>query len=96
METIRLDIAGRVYPLSVPDKEVEGLKQAALAVTQQVDRFREQYQVQDRGDLLAMTALQFASRTQVPKEAAPSPVSEENEHRLNDLISRMEAALTGS
>jgi cell division protein ZapA len=94
METIRLDIAGRTYPLSVPEQEVEGLKQAAEAVCDQVDRFREQYHVQDRGDLLAMTALQFASRT--AQHPAPAPLSAETDHRLHDLLARMDAALTGS
>mgnify|MGYP003740628359 CR=1 FL=1 len=94
METIRLDIAGRTYPLSVPESEADGLKRAAEAVSSQVDRFREQYQVQDRGDLLAMTALHFATRKPAPNEA-PS-ISDENERRLTDLLARMDAALSGS
>ena len=96
METIRLDIAGRVYPLSVPESEVNGLKRAAEDVSAQVERFREQYQVQDRGDLLAMTALQFATRSATPKEAPPTVISDENEIRLTDLLARMDAALSGS
>lgn len=96
METIRLDIAGRVYPLSVPESEVDGLKRAAADVSEQVNRFREQYQVQDRGDLLAMTALQFATRSAAPKKAPPTAISDENERRLTDLLARMDAALSGS
>mgnify|MGYP000476819498 CR=1 FL=1 len=96
METIRLNIAGRVYPLSVPAEEAEGLRAAAEAVSTQVEAFREQYQVQDRGDLLAMTALQLASRPHEPQVAAPAGISEENERRLNDLLARMDAALSGS
>ena len=61
-----------------------------------VQAFREQYQVQDRGDLLAMTALQLASRPHEPQVAAPAGISEENERRLNDLLARMDAALSGS
>ena len=100
METIRLNIAGRVYPLSVPAEEADGLQKAAEAVSAQVDRFREQYQVQDRGDLLAMTALQFASRPAASQaaatEVAPVPISDDNARRLDDLLARIDAALSGS
>jgi cell division protein ZapA len=96
METIRLNIAGRVYPLSVPAEEAEGLRAAAEAVSHQVEAFRKQYQVQDRGDLLAMTALQFATRPAEHQAAETAAISEENERRLNDLLARMDAALTGS
>ena len=98
METIRLNIAGRVYPLTVPAAEAADLQAAASAVSRQVEQFREQYQVQDRGDLLAMTALQFASRP-APAETVETPaipISEENSRRLDDLLTRVDAALTES
>ena len=94
METLRLNIAGRVYPLSVPAEEADGLRAAADAVSQQVEKFREQYQVQDRGDLLAMTALQLAAKPATP--TAPTALSAENERRLEDLLARLDLALSGS
>jgi hypothetical protein len=53
METIRLNIAGREYPLSAAANEVESLRQAADAINAQFDAFRQQFQ--------AMTALQLTS-----------------------------------
>ncbi|MFZ9055622.1 MAG: cell division protein ZapA [Flavobacteriales bacterium] len=61
METIRLNIAGREYPLSAAANEVESLRQAADAINAQFDAFRQQFQVDDPVDLLAMTALQLTS-----------------------------------
>lgn len=99
METVRLNIAGREYPLRAPASEVEKLKQAAQTINAQFDAFKEKFQVDDPLDLLAMTALHLASEGQSTEMPEQAPVAAQNTlsaHTLNqiaELSSRMERLL---
>ena len=64
METVRLNIAGREYPLRAPGSEVENLRRAAATINNQFDAFKAQFNVEDPVDLLAMTALHLATESQ--------------------------------
>ena len=61
METVRLNIAGREYPLRAPASEVENLRRAAATINDQFDAFKAQFNVEDPG-LLAMTALHWLQK----------------------------------
>ena len=50
MENIRIEIAGREYPLSIQSSEVTNVKAAADKVSAQVEVFRKQFSVEDRID----------------------------------------------
>lgn len=61
---IKLSIADRVYPLTItPDKE-EGLRKAAKNINDLIKQFEQSYAVRDKQDVLAMCALQFASKVE--------------------------------
>ncbi len=63
---INIVIAGRTYPLSVNNiKEEEGMRKAALAINTLISRFEQNYAVSDKQDVLAMCALQFASKLEI-------------------------------
>ena len=97
METIHIEIAGRTYPLTVASEEAALLKRAGEMVAQQMESFRSQYGVEDRVDLLAMTALQFASvvATSSSADAAlPQEVWPEAQRReIEQLLHRIQDAL---
>ena len=61
-ETINIEIAGRSYPLTVSLEEVDGIISAAEEIDAMIANLKSQFAVQDRNDLLAMTALWLSSK----------------------------------
>lgn len=63
---INVVIAGRTYPLSVNNsKEEEGMRKAANAINKLISLYEKNYAVSDKQDVLAMSALQFASKLEI-------------------------------
>lgn len=60
---IKLSIADRVYPLTINPQQEEGLRKAAKEIEVMIKKFEQSYAVRDKQDVLAMCALQFASKT---------------------------------
>ena len=58
----KLSIADRVYPLTIDPAQEEGLRKAAKNIEQLAKKFEQNYAVRDKQDVLAMCALQFASK----------------------------------
>ena len=68
MEKLKINIviAGRNYPLSVSStKEEEGMRKAAKSINKLIALFEQNYAVSDKQDVLAMCALQFASKLEI-------------------------------
>ena len=61
---IKLSIADRVYPLTIDPSQEEGLRKAAKSIEQLAKKFEQNYAVRDKQDVLAMCALQFASKVE--------------------------------
>lgn len=59
--SIKVQIAGRKYPLTVQAAEEPAIRQAEKAVGESIAFFQKNYAVKDKQDLLAMAALQLAS-----------------------------------
>ncbi|NKI32856.1 cell division protein ZapA [Croceivirga thetidis] len=59
---IKLSIADRVYPLTIDPRQEEGLRKAAKNIEVLAKKFEQSYAVRDKQDVLAMCALQFASK----------------------------------
>ena len=59
---IKLSIADRVYPLTIDPRQEEGLRKAAKNIENLAKKFAQNYAVRDKQDVLAMCALQFASK----------------------------------
>ncbi|MDA9339534.1 cell division protein ZapA [Polaribacter sp.] len=63
---INVVIAGRTYPLSVHNtQEEEGMRKAAIAINNLITNYEQNYAVSDKQDVLAMCALQFASKLEI-------------------------------
>jgi cell division protein ZapA (FtsZ GTPase activity inhibitor) len=63
---INIVIAGRTYPLSVNNtNEEEGMRKAANAINKLISMYEQNYAVSDKQDVLAMCALQFASKLEI-------------------------------
>ena len=60
--SIKVVVAGRTYPLSVEEGEQEKVVNAAADINRAIKLLKDNYAVKDMQDLLAMTALQLASK----------------------------------
>lgn len=81
---IKLSIADRVYPLTIDPSQEEGLRKAAKNIEQLAKKFEQSYAVRDKQDVLAMCALQFASKIE-QKGIDQSEDTKEVEERLKAL-----------
>ena len=90
---INVVIAGRTYPLSVKNtKEEEGMRKAANAINNIIALYEKNYAVSDKQDVLAMSALQFASKIEI---ASLEKQSTEKEviQKINELSNLLETHL---
>ncbi|WP_223033531.1 cell division protein ZapA [Hanstruepera marina] len=81
---IKLSIANRVYPLTIAPSQEEGLRKAAKNIDAMIKQFEQSYSVQDKQDVLAMCALQFASQVE-QKSIDKDNVNEHVEQKLNAI-----------
>lgn len=88
--SLKVVVAGRTYPLTVNPGEEAKVTKAAEDINRAIKSLQDNYAVKDMQDLLAMTALQLASRsTQVvgatPTKADYSDIEKELEKLSNEL-----------
>ena len=85
---IKLSIADRVYPLTIDPKQEEGLRKAAKNIDHLAKKFEQNYAVRDKQDVLAMCALQFASKIEQGgiNESENIKATTERLKALDDLI----------
>ncbi|MGB0165359.1 MAG: cell division protein ZapA [Luteibaculum sp.] len=85
--SIKVTVAGRVYPLNVAVEEEQFIRQAANNIEDQIRNFQENYAVKDKQDLLAMTALQIATQLYVSNDK-----KEVNEaiHKLEQIEGKLD------
>jgi len=76
--SIKIVIAGRNYPLTINEGEEEAVRKAVDGINSSVKRLQENYAVKDMQDLLAMTALQLATR---PKQDSQPERSDHTENK---------------
>lgn len=87
---INLVIAGRPYPLSVNSNiEEEGMRKAAANINQLISKYEKNYAVSDKQDVLAMCALQFASKLEISTLDTEETNTEalDKIHELTKLVS---------
>lgn len=85
--SIKLNIGNRTYPLTVNAHEEETIRTAAKLVNEQIKHLQENYAVKDMQDLLAMAALQVASKMASVKSENSGSVD------LTELNQLLESAL---
>jgi cell division protein ZapA (FtsZ GTPase activity inhibitor) len=57
--SIKVQIAGRNYPLTIKASEEPAIRKAEAAIEESIAYFQKNYAVKDKQDLLAMAALQL-------------------------------------
>lgn len=91
--SLKVVVAGRTYPLTVQETEVSRVQAAADDINKAIKQLQENFAVKDMQDLLAMTALQFATKS--GKSASPSTAQgtsdySEVTHSLQELLNQLE------
>ncbi|WP_369049174.1 cell division protein ZapA [Tenacibaculum sp. UWU-22] len=87
---VNVVIAGRSYPLSVNNtQEEEGMRKAAKNINALIAKFEENYAVNDKQDVLAMCALQFASKAEITSLQTTETTTEalEKINKLTQMVS---------
>lgn len=79
--SLKLEIAGRTYPISVLETEKDKVLHAANALNASIDSLKKHYAVNDQQDLLAMASLQYLMKPLSNTE----PDFSEIEQKLDDL-----------
>ena len=89
--SIKVTLATRVYPLTIARGEEEYIRKAAKLVNENIKELELNYAVRDRQDLLAMTALFYATKD-VEKSATPNqPDSHSTSDELKSVVEMLEA-----
>jgi len=89
--SLKVVVAGRTYPLSVEENEVQKVEAAAKEINKAIKLLQNNYAVKDMQDLLAMTALQLAVKESKNTPEPSKPDYSDIEDRLSDLIQDLEA-----
>ena len=89
--SIKINIGNRTYPLTVQANDEETIREAAKLVNDHIKNLQENYAVKDMQDLLAMSAIQVASKfVSSNKNSATNSSS----HDLSELNHLLDSALS--
>ena len=88
--SLKVVVAGRTYPLTLNEGEQDKVLKAAEDINKAIKLLQDSYAVKDMQDLLAMTALQLATKpkaqvTSEPVEPDYSAIEKELEGLSDDL-----------
>lgn len=87
-QKIKINIGGRIYPLTVQAGEELLLRNAGKKINEMIKQFEENYNVEDKQDVLSMCALQIATKLERLEKD-----QEENNKDINEEIEKAEQAL---
>ena|SRR5688572_15512993 len=80
--SIKINIANRSYPLTIKAEQEEFMRKAAILINDRMKVYEANYSVKDHQDLIAMCALEFASKfleTESKRTAIDESVNEQLE-----------------
>lgn len=88
--SIKIQIGGRTYPLTIERSEEEVIRKAAKQIDENIKNLQSSYAVKDKQDLLAMTALQMATKALQQESTQPREVkSDEELQAINSLLDQV-------
>ena len=88
---IKLNIADRVYPLSISPNQEESLRASARKIDSMTKQLENNYAVRDKQDVLAMCALQFAAEMEIQLQ---NKIESEPSDKVNELINLIDLHLS--
>lgn len=92
--SLKVVVAGRTYPLTVSEGEQEKVQKAAEDINKAIHILKDNYAVKDMQDLLAMAALQLATKSKSSSSEAPLPADYSSvEKALDELSNDLDSLL---
>ena len=86
---LKVNIAGRHYPMSVKAEEEEVIRKAGKQINELIKDFEQKYDIRDKQDALAMCALQFVSKS-IGTEKNEEDDDEKTQLRLRKIIDELQ------
>lgn len=84
--SIRIELAGRAYPLTIHPDEEANIRAAAQEINESIARLKKSYPLTDKQDLLAMAALEVTTRALNTATPPPSSIDKEVLDELDRLL----------
>jgi cell division protein ZapA len=88
---IKLNIADRVYPLSISPNQESSLRASAIKIDSMIKQLESNYAVRDKQDVLAMCALQYAAELEIQLQ---NKIESEPSDKVNELINLIDLHLS--
>lgn len=89
---LKVNIAGRQYPMSVNEDEEEIIRNAGKQINDMIREFELKYDIRDKQDALAMCALQIFSKS-IEKDHSGTADDEAVKSRLQGIIDQLHGQL---
>ena len=89
---IKLNVADRVYPLTISPDQEASLRASAKKIEMMTKQLENNYAVRDKQDVLAMCALQYAA--QLENQLENKNMESEPSKKVNELIEIIELLLS--
>ncbi len=89
---VKINIAGRSYPLTVENGEEEVLRRAGKMINEKIQLFEKNYAVSDKQDALAMAALQICA-SYLGTQKKDDLAEEASNKQLHHLIYKLQETL---
>lgn len=86
---IKINIAGRIYPLNIPASEEEIIRRVAKQIEEMIKKFEANHNVKDKQDVLAMCAIQLGTNAEVNLQNYNKNIEETHE-RLRIISALLE------
>lgn len=90
--SLKVVVAGRTYPLTVQESEVDKVQRAADDINKAIKQLQDNFAVRDMQDLLAMTALQLSTKGGVKTTVSSDQTDfSETVNALSQLVNELDS-----
>ncbi len=86
-KNVNITIGGRTYPLTISEQEEAIVIKSQATIQTNIDKLKRQYNITDAQDLLAMTALELATRLE--NITTNQDDNEDLKKSLNELVNQL-------
>lgn len=84
---VKVQIAGRTYPLQIEAIEEEALRASVKSIKEELEMLESSYGVKDKQDLLAMLLIQYGNRLRSTQEK--TLISKQSEQLIEQLSEQL-------
>ncbi len=82
---VKINIAGRLYPLTIDPIEEEAVRRAGKNLNDMIKQFEKNYEIRDKQDVLSMCALMLSSKIELGG-VQENKNGQNEQHNLTSLI----------